>query len=174
MKTRDQSWLAYQCLNKSWTFLHFSFFCDYSKCPQPWLHKQNHPRQKSARQKPQGKSKTRVYLVQAPTSSDHRVWFFFFPLGPCGLSQDIPFICPGQTPLSLSKIGIDSHAQPTSYEKMGTSTLWVILLNCYRKLPSPAQSMEKGKYRSAGHSEHFPYFTPLTLLRTRIWQLWTR
>lgn len=49
--------------------------------------------------------------------------FFFFNLGPCEHSQDIPLICPGQTSPSPSKTGIDSLSQPTSLEKTETNTL---------------------------------------------------
>lgn len=72
----------------------------------------------------QGKSlkastKAEFYLSFADT------WFgfFFFNLGPCEHSQDIPLICPGQTSPSPSKTGIDSCSQPTSLEKTETNTL---------------------------------------------------
>lgn len=79
----------------------------------------------------QGKASRQAPNQSLFSSSSHIIWsqlvpffFFFFYLGPCGHSEDIPFICPGQTSPSLSKIDIDSHLQPTSLEKTGTNTLW--------------------------------------------------
>lgn len=150
MKTRYKSWLRYKHLNKSQTFLYFSFFCDHSKCPQPWLHKQNHPRQESARQKRQGRHKTWVYWFKLP---HHLITdFCFLFLGPCGLLQDIPFICPGPTSLSLSKIGLRVTVRPPPLKKhepinYESDSAWLL-----RILPNPLQSMEKSKHTCTTHS----------------------
>lgn len=153
MKTRYHSWLGYKCLSKSWTFLHFDFFCDYSKCPQPWLHKQNHPRQESARLKPQGKRKTRAYWFKLP----HHLITVGFCWG-CGgggcppLPQTI-WAFSGHS-IHLSRPNTSFTFQNRHWQSCSAHLLWkngnlytmkVILLNCYRKLPNPMQSREKGE-----------------------------